>query len=178
MSRIGQKPIDVPSGVTVSVSGSKVSVKGKLGELTKEIPDVIGVEVKDGVVMVSRSNDARVSKSFHGLLRTLINNMVIGVSSGYKKELEIQGVGFKAVVKGQKVALSLGFASPVEYDVPDGVKVAEEDGVRISVTGVDKEKVGDTAAMIRSFYPAEPYKGKGVRYKGEHVRRKVGKTVA
>lgn len=178
MSRIGQKPIDILSGVKVEVTGQIVTVSGGLGVLKREVPECIKVEVVGNTVVVTRCNDTRQTKGLHGLVRTLIANMIEGVSSGFKKELEINGVGFKAAVNGQKVVLSLGFASPVEYVVPDGVKVTEDGSVRVTVTGVDKQQVGDTAARIRSFYKAEPYKGKGIKYKDEHVRRKVGKAVA
>ena len=178
MSRIGQKPIDIPSGVTVDVAGQLVTVKGSLGELKREVPEVIKVEVAENTVVVTRVNDARQSRSFHGLIRSLIANMIEGVSKGYTKELEINGVGFKAAVQGQKVVLALGFASPIEYEAPEGVKVVEENGVKVTVSGIDKQQVGDTAARIRSFFKAEPYKGKGIKYKDEHVRRKVGKAVA
>jgi large subunit ribosomal protein L6 len=178
MSRIGKQPVPVPKGVTASVSASRVQVKGSLGELSMELPRGIGAEVQDGRVVLTRPDDSRQSKSFHGLARNLVANMVEGVSKGFSRALEIQGVGFKAAVQGQKLVLSLGFSSPQEFLVPDGVKVVVTDGTAMVVSGADKQKVGDTAARIRSFYPAEPYKGKGVRYKGEHVRRKVGKTVA
>lgn len=178
MSRIGEKPIDIPSGVTVDVKGKIVKVKGMLGELEHELPGQIEANVVDGKVIVKRLGDVNQNRNLHGLSRTLIANMIEGVSNGYNKELEIQGVGFKAVVQEKKVLLSLGFASPVEYNIPDGVTVTVENGTQVVVKGIDKQKVGNSAAMMRSFYPAEPYKGKGVRYKGEHVRRKVGKTVA
>ncbi|OVE77000.1 50S ribosomal protein L6 [bacterium E08(2017)] len=178
MSRVGQKPIDIESGATVTVTGQTVSVKGKLGELSREVPEAIKVEVADNTVVVTRVDDTKQSKSYHGLIRTLVANMIEGVSKGYTKELEINGVGFKAQCQGQKVILSLGFASPIEYMAPDGVTVTEEGGTKVTVTGMDKQKVGDTAARIRSFFPAEPYKGKGIKYKDERVRRKVGKAVA
>lgn len=178
MSRIGQKPIDIPSGVTVEVKGNVVSVKGKLGELVQDIPGKITVSVEGARVLVARPDDTKASKSFHGLVRSLIANMIEGVMTGYRKELEIQGVGFKAAVSGQKILLSLGFASAKEYMAPEGVKVVEEGGTKVVVSGSNKQKVGEAAAMIRSFFPAEPYKGKGIRYAGERVRRKVGKTVA
>ncbi len=151
MSRIGQKPIDIPSGVTVDVAGQLVTVKGGLGELKREVPEVIKVEVAENTVVVTRANDARQSRSFHGLIRSLIANMIEGVSKGYTKELEINGVGFKAAVQGQKVVLALGFASPIEYEAPEGVKVVEENGVKVTVSGIDKQQVGDTAARIRSI---------------------------
>ncbi len=179
MSRIGQKPIDIPSGITPSVSGSSVSVKGPKGELTLELPDGITLEVADNKLNLSREDDSRESKSRHGLMRSLIANMVTGVNEGFKRELEVQGVGFKAEAQGQTLTLTVGLSSPVVYTVPDDVSVScGEGGIRIAITGTDKQKVGNVAARIRSFRPAEPYKGKGIRYVGEQVRRKVGKTVA
>ena len=178
MSRIGQKPVDIPAGVTAAVDGRTVIVKGKQGNLNFSIPQSIDVVVTDGKIHVRSTEDTRQSHSFHGLVRSLLANMIVGVANGYSRELEIQGVGFKAVIKGQSVMLSLGFASPVAYEVPEGVKVTDEGGVKLVVKGPDKQLVGDVAARIRSFFPAEPYKGKGIRYKDERVRRKVGKTVA
>jgi large subunit ribosomal protein L6 len=178
MSRVGEKPIEIPSGVTVKVEPSLVAVKGGQGELSMKISDFIKVETDDKAVTVTRADDTRESKSFHGMTRSMISNMIEGVSKGFSKELEIQGVGFKAVVQGQKLSLSLGFASPVEYTIPEGVNIKVDNNTAVTVTGPDKQQVGDVAARIRSFFPAEPYKGKGVRYKDEHVRRKVGKTVA
>ena len=178
MSRIGQKPIDIPSGVTPSVSGSSVSVKGPKGELSLELPEGITLEVSGNQINVSRKDDTRESKSLHGLMRSLVSNMVVGVNEGFKRELEIQGVGFKAEAQGQQLTLTVGLSSPVVYTVPEEVSVSAEGGIRISLTSTDKQKVGNVAARIRSFRPAEPYKGKGIRYVGEQVRRKVGKTVA
>ena len=178
MSRIGQEVIEVPSGVTVEVNGSAVAVKGPLGELGLNMRPEVSAKVDDGKVVVERADDTAAAKGFHGLSRTLIANMIEGVSKGYKKELEIQGVGFKAAIQGQKAILSLGFASPIEYAIPDGITVTEEGGTKVTVSGSDKALVGTCAARIRGFFPAEPYKGKGVRYVGEHVRRKTGKTVA
>jgi large subunit ribosomal protein L6 len=176
MSRIGEVPVDVPAGVTVSVDGSHVVVKGGKGELSWDLPEGIGLEVEGASAVVSRKDDS--CKAFHGLSRSLIANMVEGVVNGYKKELEIQGVGFKAILQGKTLSLSLGFASPIEYSVPDTVTITVEKPTQIVIEGTDKQQVGQVAARIRSFYPAEPYKGKGVRYKGEKVRRKEGKTVA
>jgi large subunit ribosomal protein L6 len=178
MSRVGKKPIEVASGVTVTIDGIKVSAKGALGELSLELPEGTAARLEDGNVCITRSDDTRRSRSFHGLARSLVANMIEGVSKGFKKELRIQGVGFKAELQGGKVLLSLGFASAKEFTPPAGVTVAAEGGTRVIVSGVDKQAVGDTAARIRAYYPAEPYKGKGIRYAGEHVRRKVGKTVA
>ncbi len=178
MSRIGKQPVVVPAGVTVTVNAGVVSVAGKLGTLSYAPPKGVAVELAGDRVLVSRNSDEARVRAFHGLARTLIHNMVIGVSAGYSKALEIEGVGFKAAISGQKVSLSLGFASPKEYAVPEGVKVTETGGTKLSVTGIDKQMVGRVAAEIRSYYPAEPYKGKGIRYAGEQVRRKEGKTVA
>lgn len=178
MSRVGRQPVQIPEKVTVSVASGKVTVKGPLGELSMEIGDHLAAEVRDGTVIVTRDGDAWEIKSRHGLARSLIKNMMEGVSKGYSKQLEIQGVGFKAEVRGQTLSLSLGFSGPKEFAIPQGVQVAVEGGTALKVSGIDKVLVGDVAARIRSFYPAEPYKGKGVRYKGEYVRRKVGKTVA
>ena len=178
MSRIGDMPIEIASGVNVEVSGTTVAVKGSLGELAIELPGGIQAKVEDSVLVLSRPDDTRQSKSFHGLSRSLVANMVEGVSKGFKKELEIEGVGFRAQVQGQSVSLSLGFAGPKVLTVPDTVTVVEEGGTKLTVSGVDKQQVGEVAARLRSYFPAEPYKGKGIRYKGEHVRRKVGKTVA
>jgi large subunit ribosomal protein L6 len=178
MSRIGQKPVDVPAGVTVGLEGTTVRVKGPKGELLLNVPTGVKASVADGKVNVSRADDLRVTRGCHGLTRTLIANMIEGVTKGFSKDLEIQGVGFKAAVQGRKLVLSLGFSIPVEYSLPDGVNAAVDGATKIVVSGPDKQKVGDAAARIRSFYPAEPYKGKGVRYKGEYVRRKVGKSVA
>lgn len=178
MSRVGRSPVAVTSGVSVSVSGSTVTAKGPLGELALELPESIGVTVGASAVEVSCSADTRRARSMHGLSRNLIANLIQGVSKGYKKTLLIEGVGFKAALQGNKLSLSLGFASPVVFLVPAGIKITEEGGTKLGVSGADKQLVGDTAARIRSYFPAEPYKGKGIRYEGEHVKRKVGKTVA
>lgn len=178
MSRIGKKPVDIPSGVTVSADGPKISAKGPKGDLSLTVPGRLMARVEGGKVVIGRSDDSRESMSLHGLTRSLIANLLEGVSKGYKKELEIQGVGFKAAIQGQELTLLLGFSAPVKYTIPDGIKIAVEGGVQIVVNGADKQKVGDVTARIRSFFPAEAYKGKGIRYRGEYVRRKVGKTVA
>lgn len=178
MSRIGQKPVDVPAGVTVSLEGTSVRVKGPKGELVMAVPKGVQACVESGKVSVTRSDDMRLTRGCHGLTRTLIANMIEGVTKGFSKDMEIQGVGFKAALQGRKLVLLLGFSSPVEYLLPDGVNAAVDAATKIVISGPDKQKVGDAAARIRSFYPAEPYKGKGVRYKGEYVRRKVGKSVA
>lgn len=179
MSRIGKQPVAIPAGVTVTVSANNnVVVKGKLGELNRVIPAGITVEVVGNEVLVTRRDDSRQQRGFHGLSRTLIKNMIEGVANGYKKELSIEGTGFKSQVQGQKLMLWLGFASPKEYDIPSGITVTEKQGVRVTVEGINKELVGEAAARIRGYYPAEPYKGKGIKYVGEQIRRKQGKTVA
>jgi len=179
MSRIGKQPVVIPAGVTVTAKNNEATVKGKLGELSRTFQSGINVTVEDGKVLVSRADDSRLQKSCHGLSRTLIKNMVEGVMSGYKKALTIEGTGFKAVLQGKKLCLSLGFASPKEYAIPDGIKITvDPTGLNITIEGIDKELVGEAAARIRSYYPAEPYKGKGIKYVGEQIRRKQGKTVA
>ncbi|MBR0197817.1 MAG: 50S ribosomal protein L6 [Kiritimatiellae bacterium] len=178
MSRIGKEPVVLAEGVSASVAGQTVTIKGKLGELAYTMHEGITAKVEDGKVVVACADDAKFG-NFHGLARALINNMVIGVSKGFTKQLAIEGTGFKAVLQGQKLALSLGFASPKIFEIPEKVKVTvENDGLQVTVTGCDKDIVGEAAARIRSFYPAEPYKGKGIRYVGEHIRRKQGKKVA
>ena len=177
MSRIGKEPVKIAEGVTVAVDGQNVTVKGKLGELSYTMQDGITAKVEDGNVVVERKDDS--VSNFHGLARALINNMVVGVSAGYKKQLVIEGTGFKAALQGKVLSLSLGFASPKLFDIPEGITVTvENDGLQVSVTGVDKAQVGEAAARIRSYYPAEPYKGKGIKYLGEKIRRKQGKKVA
>ena len=162
MSRIGKEPVTIAEGVTCTVAGQKVTVKGKLGELSYEMHDGISAKVEDGKVVVTRKDDS--FKALHGLSRALINNMVIGVSAGYTKKLVIEGTGFKAALQGKVLSLSLGFASPKLFDIPEGITVTvENDGLQVTVSGIDKALVGECAARIRSFYPAEPYKGKGDR---------------
>ena len=178
MSRIGQSPIDIPAGVTAKVVDKTLSVSGGRGDLSITIPDSITVEVGEGRISLTRADDSRESKSMHGLTRSLAANMVIGVSAGFTKRLEIEGVGYRAAVQGKKVVLSLGFAGPKEYVVPDSVTVTTESDTKIVVTGADKQQVGLVSARIRGYSPCEPYKGKGIRYEGERIRRKVGKTVA
>ena len=178
MSRIGKEPVKLADGVTATVAGQKVTVKGKLGELSYTMHDGITAKVEDGKVIVECADDYNLG-NFHGLARALINANVIGVSAGYTKQLSIEGTGFKAVLKGTELALSLGFASPKIYAIPAGLKVTvENDGLQVTVNGIDKTLVGEAAARIRAFYPAEPYKGKGIKYVGEKIRRKQGKKVA
>ena len=179
MSRIGKQPVAIPAGVTVSVTnGNEVTVKGPKGELSRVFQKGISVQVEGSEVLVTRADDSRAQRGFHGLSRTLVRNMIEGVTKGYVRELVIEGTGFKAAVQGNKAILTLGFASPKEYSIPAGCTVSVTGDVNIKVEGIDKQQVGEAAARIRSYYPAEPYKGKGIRYKDEKVRRKEGKTVA
>jgi len=178
MSRIGKEPITVPDGVTVKIEGSCVTVSGPKGELQHIFPAAIQMAVDGKQVVVSRANDEKLSKALHGTNRSLVANMVEGVLNGYKKELKIDGVGYRASVAGQMFTVAAGFSHPIEYQVMEGVTVETPDPTRVIITGCDKQKVGQVAARIRGFSPAEPYKGKGISYKGEKIRRKAGKTVA
>jgi large subunit ribosomal protein L6 len=178
MSRIGKQPILIPAGITVEVSGTTVTVKGSKGELVYTAPDCIAVSVEDNSVVVSRTDKSRHSAAMYGTVRSIVNNMVVGVSAGYKKELQIQGVGYKAQMKGADIVLSLGFSHDIIYNIPEGIKVDVQGGTTVTIEGIDKQMVGQVAARIRDYSPAEPYKGKGVRYTGEQVRRKEGKAVA
>ncbi len=177
MSRIGKLPIAVPSGVDVAIDDQLVTVKGPKGTLSHTIAAPITIErVEDGTLEVKRPDEHRISKSLHGLTRTLIANMVIGVTDGYEKKLEIVGVGYRVALKGSNLEFALGFSHPVVVEPPEGITFAVETPTRFSVSGIDKQLVGETAANIRKIRKPEPYKGKGVRYAGENVRRKVGKT--
>lgn len=178
MSRLGQKPIAIPAGIEVKLNGKTLSVKGPKGALTWDVPETFAIRLESGLVAIKPKSDDPVFSPLHGLNRRLIANMVEGVVRGFTKELEIQGVGFKCAVQGRKAVFMLGYSSPLEINIPAGIEIKVADSVNIVVSGPDKQQVGDFAARIRSFYPAEPYKGKGVRYKGEYVKRKVGKTVA
>lgn len=178
MSRIGNKLIDLPKAVTLSVEDGVVTGKSTQGQLTVRIPDGIAVKVDGGKIQVSVSGTGSRLNALQGTTRSLVANMVQGLEKPYVKELEIQGVGFRAQQQGQKLVLALGFSHPVEHVVPAGVTAKVADGTSITLSGADKHLVGETAARIRGYFPAEPYKGKGVRYKGEHVRRKAGKAVA
>jgi large subunit ribosomal protein L6 len=178
MSRVGQKPLEIPKGVTIQVEGPKVDVKGPLGSLTATMPGSISAAVEAGRLTVRRADETTATRSLHGLTRTLIANMVAGVTAGFSRMLMIEGVGFKAALDGKTLVLALGFSSPKRWTIPEGIKVTVDAGTNIAVQGLDKQKVGDAAARIRAFFPAEPYKGKGIRYRDERVRRKVGKTVA
>jgi large subunit ribosomal protein L6 len=177
MSRIGKQPIAIPPKVKVEIKGQKVFIEGPKGKLNWELPRRTGVKVEGGNVLVSREGDDAEAKRLHGLSRALLNNMVKGVSDGFVKKLEIQGVGFKAAVQGKTVNMSLGYSHPINYAIPDQIKVTVEENTKLTIEGPDRQVVGQVAAELRSFYPPEPYKGKGVRYVGEHVQRKEGKTV-
>jgi large subunit ribosomal protein L6 len=176
MSRIGRQPVPVPSGVSVKVDGDVVTVKGPKGELNQRLPAEIEVKVDGDQVVLSRPNDQSRNRALHGLSRTLVANMVEGVTGGYSKTLEIVGVGYRAEKKGKGIKLQLGFSHPIQYDAPNGISIEVPQPTQVVVEGIDKQLVGQVAADIRGFRPPEPYKGKGVRYRGEHVRRKAGKT--
>ena len=176
MSRIGRHPIAIPAGVTVEIAeGNVVTVKGPKGTLVRELPHEMDIKIEDGHVIVSRPNDLKRMKSLHGLTRTLIHNMTIGVSEGYTKTLEVNGVGYRAAKAGKKLTLNLGYSHPVEMEDPEGIET-KVDGNKIIVSGISKEKVGQYAAEIRDKRRPEPYKGKGIKYADEVIRRKVGKT--
>ena len=177
MSRIGKQPIVIPPKVKVAINGQKVSVEGPKGKLNMELHRRTSLKVDGDKVLVSRQGDDAEAKAMHGLGRALVNNMVKGVSEGFVKRLEIQGVGFKAAVQGKNVNLSLGYSHPLLYPIPDQIKVTVEENTKLTIEGPDKAEVGRVASEIRSYYPPEPYKGKGVRYVGEKVVRKEGKTV-
>jgi len=178
MSRVGKKPIQIPNNVKLAVEKGIVFVEGQQGSLEFKIPEPIKVEVKDNLAVVSSPSDEKKHMSLHGMVRTLIYNMIKGVTEGYKKELEIRGVGYKAQVQDSTLNISLGFSHPVKYTIPEGIKVETPKPTIIVVKGIDKVKVGEIAAEIRDYYKPEPYKGKGVRYSGEYVKHKAGKTVA
>ena len=177
MSRIGKQPIAIPPKVKVEVKGQQVFVEGPKGKLNWELPGRTSIKVENGKLLVSREGDDDAVKALHGLSRALVNNMVRGVNEGFVKKLEIQGVGFKAAVQGNAVSLSLGYSHPVVYPIPNQIKVTVEENTKLTIEGPDRQVVGEVAAELRSFYPPEPYKGKGIRYVGEHVVRKEGKTV-
>jgi len=178
MSRIGKLPVTILKGVDVKQGDGTLNVKGPKGELTLDVHPDMSVAVEEGEILVTRPSDAKQHKALHGLTRSLIANMVEGVTEGFTKTLEIVGVGYRADAKGKGITLSLGFSHPIEYVPADGVKLECPNQTTIVISGIDKQKVGQTAAEIRSFRPPEPYKGKGVRYQGEHVRRKAGKTAS
>jgi large subunit ribosomal protein L6 len=177
MSRIGKLPVAIPPKVKVDVQGQKIFVEGPKGKLDFELPRRTAAKVDNGQVLVSRDGEDAQAKALHGLSRAIINNMVKGVSDGFVKKLEIQGVGFKAAVQGNNVSMTLGYSHPISYPIPNQIKVTVEENTKITIEGPDRQSVGQVAAELRAFYPPEPYKGKGVRYAGEHVKRKEGKTV-
>ncbi|MGM1018048.1 MAG: 50S ribosomal protein L6 [Actinomycetota bacterium] len=176
MSRIGRLPIEIPSDVTISVNGREVAVKGPKGELTLTVASPIEVAVEENQVLVTRPDDERESRSLHGLTRTLINNNIIGVTQGYTKGLEVVGTGYRVAQKGSSVEFALGFSHPVLIEPPSGITLTVEGNNKLTVSGIDKQAVGEAAANIRKIRKPEPYKGKGVRYAGENVRRKAGKS--
>lgn len=177
MSRIGKQPVSIPAKVKVEVKGASIFIEGPKGKLQQSIPGRITATIEKDKIVVSRQGDDAQAKALHGLTRSLISNMVKGVSEGYVKKLEIHGVGFKAAVKGKQVDLALGFSHPLLFDIPDQIKITVDENTKLTIEGPDKQVVGQAAAEIRGYYPPEPYKGKGVRYAGEHIIRKEGKTV-
>jgi large subunit ribosomal protein L6 len=178
MSRVGKQPIVVPAGVDVTIEGSSVSVKGPKGELSGRFDADMTIELTDGAITVTRPTDQPRHRALHGLTRSLVANMVHGVHEGYERSLEIQGVGYRALQKGSAIELAVGFSNPVLFEAPEGVELVVETPTLVHVRGIDKQAVGEVAARIRRIRPPEPYKGKGIRYRGEHVRRKAGKAAA
>jgi len=177
MSRVGKKPIELPANVKANIQGQKFVVEGPKGKLDLEIHPRIKVELQGNQITVSRPTNVKTDRALHGLTRSLIWNMVLGVTDGFKKELEIEGVGFKAQVKGQILNIALGFTHPINYNIPEGLEIKCPKPTLITISGMDKHKVGQAAAEIRSYHEPEPYKGKGIHYLGEQIRRKQGKTV-
>ena len=178
MSRVGKKLINIPSAVKASISGNVIKIEGPKGKLEYAFDNKFKVILKDNKIAIERPTDNREHSSRHGLIRTIVQNMIIGVTKGYSKELEIRGVGFKAQVQGKKITMQLGYSHPVVYDMPEGITIQTPKPTQIVISGIDKAKVGEIAAELREFYLPEPYKGKGIRYVGEYVRHKAGKTVA
>lgn len=178
MSRVGRKPIEISKGVTVNLKDRFISVKGPKGELSATVHKNIAVEIKDNQILLTRKNDEKANKALHGLWRALVQNMVLGVSQGYTKKLEIVGVGYRAEMKGKKLQLLLGYSHPIIFGPPEGIKIEAPTQTSVTVSGIDKQLVGLVASKIRSFRPPEPYKGKGVKYEGEYIRRKAGKAAA
>ncbi|MEM6821776.1 MAG: 50S ribosomal protein L6 [Verrucomicrobiota bacterium] len=176
MSRIGNKCIEIPDKIKISIDGNEIKVEGPKGTLSHTMSARVDAKLEDGQLSFSRKSNTPKDKAFHGLTRSLVNNMVLGTSQGFKKTLIINGVGFKAAVKGKVLELSLGYSHPVNYPIPEDVQVKVEDNLKVTVEGIDKQRVGAVAADIRAYYPPEPYKGKGVRYDDEVIRRKEGKT--
>ena len=179
MSRIGNKTITIPSGVEVNVTeGNEVTVKGPKGTLTRQFSPLITIKIEDNTITCIRANEEKATKQLHGTTRALINNMIVGGNENYTKILEIEGIGYKATLEGTKLVLNLGYSHPISYDPEPGIKVEVPNANTIIVSGIDKQRVGEIAALIRSYRKPEPYKGKGIRYKGEHIIRKEGKTAA
>ncbi|MGB7412771.1 MAG: 50S ribosomal protein L6 [Thermosynechococcaceae cyanobacterium] len=176
MSRIGKRPVEIPDKVTVTLEGQSVAVKGPKGELSRVLPPEVVLEQQDKTIIVSRRDESRNARQRHGLCRTLIANMVEGVDRGFEKKLQIIGVGYRAQVQGKNLILNVGYSNPVTIEPPEGVQLAVDGNTNVIVSGINKEVVGNTAATIRAVRPPEPYKGKGIRYEGEYVRRKVGKA--
>ncbi|NLS09071.1 50S ribosomal protein L6 [Nesterenkonia sp. MY13] len=176
MSRIGRLPITIPSGVEVNIDGREISVKGSKGELSRTIAEGITVEIEDGTLTVTRPNDEREFRSLHGLTRSLIDNMIIGVTEGFTKKLEIVGTGYRVQAKGKDLEFALGYSHPVPVEAPEGITFSVEGANKLAVSGIDKQQVGEVAANIRKLRKPDPYKGKGVRYEGEQIRRKAGKA--
>jgi large subunit ribosomal protein L6 len=178
MSRIGRKPVDIPSGVKVDIKDGIIKVEGKGKSLEHSVPRRFEVEIKDNQVIISRPSDSAQHRALHGTTRSIIQNMVTGLTTGFEKKLKIQGVGYKAQVKGKSLVLDIGFSHSVNYDAPEDITIETPTPTEIVIKGIDKQKVGQTAAEIREYYPPEPYKGKGIRYEGEYVRQKQGKSIA
>jgi large subunit ribosomal protein L6 len=176
MSRVGKMPIPVPIGVNVDITDGMINVKGPKGALSQPVPDGITVRAEDGTLFVERASDERNLRSLHGLIRTLVSNMVVGVTTGFEKRLDIVGTGYRAQAAGKGLTISVGYSHPVVFEPPDGIDLAMESPTRVLVAGIDKQAVGEIAAQIRRIRPPEPYKGKGIRYMGEVVRRKAGKA--
>lgn len=178
MSRIGRKAVPLPKGTSVTIKDNTIMAKGPKGELSTPAVPGINLEVTETEVKFTRDNDEKKTKAFHGMVRALVNNMVTGVSSGFERNLQIVGVGYRAQVQGKKLVLNLGYSNPIEFAMPEGIEIATDGPTKISVKGIDRQKVGQVAAVIRGFRPPEPYKGKGVRYEGEQIIRKAGKAGA
>jgi large subunit ribosomal protein L6 len=178
MSRIGKKPVAIPSGVKIEVKDGTIFIEGPKGKLSKKIAGRISIELKDNQVLVNRGGDSKIDRSMHGLYRALVNNMIKGVTDGYVKELEIIGTGYKAAMQGNTLNLQLGYSHPVNFPAPEGIKIECPKPTQVVVRGIDKEKVGEVATEIRMVCPPEPYKGKGIRFVGEYVKKKVGKAQA
>jgi large subunit ribosomal protein L6 len=178
MSRIGRLPVPIASGVKVDIAGRTVTVKGPRGALAQELPGGIDAELSDGKILVKRRDDSKPQRALHGLTRALLNNAVVGVTKGFTKDLEIQGVGYRAQVAGANVSFTLGYTHPIDFPIPDGIQIAVEKQTKLTVTGIDRQRVGQVAAKIRKLRPPDVYKGKGVRYVNEVVRKKAGKTGA